>query len=131
MTAPSRRDVSFYSPSSLRILSALIDTPDMAREEIASAAFVSVNTFDNYKYRMIEHGLIHISGYRHRRSGHPAPLFRDGPGDPAERPQKLDQLARSRNWKVRTGYLEAQKAKRRLAKAQKVGMLAYLAGVRV
>lgn len=124
----SRREVSVSSPSMQRILRALQQTDEqLDAREIAKRAFVSFNTFENYKYMLMDAGLIFIAGWRHRKSGSPAPLFRAGCGETAPRPEKLDQLARARNWKQRTGYHDAEKAKRRLEKINQCGLMVYLA----
>ena len=63
--------------------------------------------------------LIYQSGWRHNRRGPFVPVYRYGPAPDkyyARKPEKLNQLERSRKWKEKSGYNEFRKAERRIAK---------------
>lgn len=111
------RIVSVDSPAMLRILKVLSEAIEpMDGWDIAKAAFVAPNTWSNsYRHLLIHSGLIHISAWKHNTRGPFVPLYSIGAGEEAPKPEKIDQLARARNWKHRTGYNEFRKAQRRLA----------------
>lgn len=127
---PSYRIVSTDSPSMQRVLRVLVaaDEP-IDGHQIADLACIAFNTFQNgYRHLLMGESKIHIAGWRHNSRGPFVPLYRAGPGVAPPKPEKIDQLARSRNWKHRTGYNEARKAQRRLARP-KDQVLAALLGL--
>ena len=70
--------------------------------------------------------LIHVAAWRHNTRGPFVPLYMAGPGKEAPKPEKIDQLARARKWKERTGYNEFRKAQRRLARPRDTALAALL-----
>lgn len=104
-------------------------TEPLDGHEIADRAHISFNTFQNsYRHLLLGEEKIHIAGWRHNVRGPFIPLYLGGPGKTPKKPEKIDALARARAWKHRTGYNEARKAHRRLARP-KDQMLAALLGL--
>lgn len=124
-----RRIVSVESPGMRRVRAVLeAATEPMDAISISEAAHVSANTFRNtYRRLLIRAGLIHIAGYLHGRQGRQRPTYLAGPqiGDPPI-PPILDHRAATRDWKERTGYYEAIKARRRLARPPDMALAALL-----
>lgn len=124
-----RRIVSVESPGMRRVRAVLeAATGPMDAISISEAAHVSVNTFRNtYRRLLIRAGLIHIAGYLHGRQGRQRPTYLAGPqiGDPPI-PPILDHRAATRDWRERTGYNEARKAHRRLARPPDIALAALL-----
>lgn len=114
-----RYQVSLDSPGMRRVVAVLeASEKPLNGHQIAAAAHVAFNTFQNqYRHLLVAAGKIHLSGYAHNTRGPFVPLYRAGHapvGLQVRKPRKIDQLARARNWKVRSGYNEARKAERRL-----------------
>lgn len=122
--------VSVESPGMLRVRKVIAQSREpLDGRTIAERAHVSFTTFANtYRHLLIRAGLIHIAGWRNNFRGPFVPMYAHGPliGDPPPLPHKIDQLQRSRDWKRRTGYSEAEKAKRRLARPPDTALAALM-----
>lgn len=119
----NRNFPSKNSPTMRRIVDVVSQTPGLDGRQIAEAACCTFNYFMNQgRWVLIDAGEIHISGYRNNSRGPFVPLYDIGPakGEPPAKPEKIDQLARARAWKVLSGYYEAEKAKRRLRRPDPV-----------
>jgi len=117
--AMTRQLPTSNSPSMRRILAVLAKESSLDGHQIAERAHCTFTYFENQcRHVLMAEGLIHISAYRNNHHGPFVPVYSLGPlvGDPPKKPKKLDQLARSRDWKFRTGYNEARKAARRLSR---------------
>ncbi|MRR49345.1 MAG: hypothetical protein EG825_00270 [Rhodocyclaceae bacterium] len=122
-----RYKTSADSPSMLRIVAALEKHGPMDKYGIADKAFVTALYFQNQcRYILKDAGRIHVHGWIHNISGQPRPVYAAGPGEDAPRPGNLDQLARARKWKERTGYHDLQKSNRRLARLSASPLCAVL-----
>lgn len=118
-----RKAVASSSPGMLRAVKALEKHGPMDGHEIADKACVSFSYFQNQcRHVLTAEGKIHLHEYRHNSRGPFVQVYAAGPavGDPPTKPEKIDQLARSRNWKERTGYNALRKAQRRLANPKRV-----------
>lgn len=115
-----RRIVSCESPGMLRVRKVIAQSRELLDgHTIAERAHVSFTTFANtYRHLLIRANLIHVAGWRNNFRGPFLPLYGHGPlvGDPPPLPQKVDLKQRAKEWKERTGYLEAKKAQRRFAR---------------
>lgn len=124
-----RRVVSFESPGMRRVLKVIEESEKpIDGYQIAAAAFISFNTFDGtYRQLLLRAKKVHVAAYRVNHHGPAVPLYRIGPlkGKPPERP-KADHKIAVRAWKERTGYYEAEKAKRRLARPPDPALAAML-----
>lgn len=129
MKLDPRRIVSVESPGMRRVRAVLeAAAGPLDATSISEAAHVSVNTFSNsYRHLLIRAGLIHIAGYLHGRQGRQRPTYLSGPqiGEPPI-PPKLDHKVSVRAWKERTGYYEAEKARRRLARPPDFALAALM-----
>ncbi len=116
----AKRIVSFESPGMRRVLRILGEaTEPMDGRTIADKACIAFLTFTNtYRHLLLRANLMHISGWKHNTRGPFVPLYSKGPlvGDIPEKPKNIESKVRARAWKERTGYYEAEKAKRRLAR---------------
>lgn len=114
-----RRIVSTDSPGMRRVMQVIQKSAEpIDGRSIAEAAHVSFKTFANtYRHLLIRAEMIHIAGWRNNWRGPFIPLYLPGPAlAVAVPPPKLDHKIATRAWKERTGYYEAEKAKRRLAR---------------
>jgi hypothetical protein len=114
-----RRQVSTESPGMRRVVAALeASAVPLNGHLIAAAAHVAFNTFQNqYRHILEAAKKIYLHSYDNNVRGPFVPLYMAGPapaGHRVRKPKKLDQLARARNWKERSGYNAARKAARRL-----------------
>lgn len=124
-----RRIVSVESPGMTRVRKIIDEaTEPMDGRSIAKAAHVSFTTFANtYRHLLVRAGLIRVVGFVHNKQGRQAPTYLSGPqiGDPPV-PPILDRKIATRAWKERTGYYEAEKAKRRMAKPPDFALAALM-----
>lgn len=114
-----RRIVSTDSPGMRRVLKVIRESAKpIDGRSIAEAAHVSFNTFAHtYRHLLIRADLIHISAWRNNSRGPFVPMYSAGPALAVPvPPQKMDHRIAARAWKEHTGYYEAEKAKRRLAR---------------
>ena len=122
--------VSVDSPGMLRVRKVIAQSREpLDGRTIAERAHVSFTTYANtYRHLLIRAGLIHIAGWRNNVRGPFVPLYRGGPlvGDPPIEPHKRDKKAGARDWKARTGYHEAEKAKRRRARPPDTALAALM-----
>ena len=129
-TIDQRRIVSTDSPGMRRIVEAVSGSVEpLDGHQIAARAHVAFNTFQNqYRHMLLSAGLIHVAGWKHNTRGPFVPVYGVGPSAKTTpvKPQKIDHRARSRNWKDRTGYNEARKAHRRLARPPDMALAALL-----
>ncbi|MDE2440164.1 MAG: hypothetical protein KGP14_03995 [Betaproteobacteria bacterium] len=113
-----RRPVSSDSPGMRRVVAVLeaAEAP-LNGHQIAERAHIAFNTFQNqYRQVLATEGKIHLAGYEHNTRGPFMPTYRAGPapaGFVPRKPRKITSSARSKDWKLRTGYNEARKAERR------------------
>lgn len=114
----------------LRVRKVLAEAKDpIDGRTIASWAHVSFRTFANtYRHLLLRAELMHIAAYRNGPSGPFVPLYLAGPliGDPPPLPDKKPAKLTAREWKERTGYYEAEKAKRRLARPPDTALAALM-----
>lgn len=115
------------TPAQFRIIEALCDHGPLTGQQIAEKARIAYHTFKNcYRNELIAAGMIHQSGWHFYGHGHVA-VFSAGIGPTPPRPVRhVDHGARCREWKVRTGYSEAQKAARRLRRPPDRALAALL-----
>lgn len=125
-----KRIVSVESPGMLRVRKVIEDAKEpIDGKTVAKLAHVSFNTFAHtYRHLLVRAGLIHIAGWRNNFRGPFVPLYLSGPliGDPPQLPPKLDHKIAVRAWKARTGYYEAEKSKRRLARPPDTALAALM-----
>lgn len=129
-----RYEITTNSPACLRCLAVLRNAEEaLSGHEIAKLAHIAFNTWQNTIRGVLgDAGLVHVAEWRHNHRGPFVPAYRIGKlvGKAPVKPQKIDQLARSRNWKVRSGYNEIRKAERKMAKvAQAPSVMAALLGI--
>lgn len=110
------RIVSFASPGMRRVMAVMAEANEpLDGRQIADSACIAHDTFRNtYRHLLLHAEMIHVAAWRHNTRGPFVPLYMAGPGKEAPKPEKIDQLARARAWKERTGYNAARKAERRL-----------------
>lgn len=124
-----RRIVSTDSPGMRRVLQVIRKAAEpIDGRAIAEAAHISFKTFANtYRHLLIRADLIHVAGWRNNWRGPFVPLYLAGPAVAiAVPPPKVDHKIATRAWKERTGYYEAEKAKRRLARPPDPALAAML-----
>lgn len=130
MSKAAHRIVSVDSPGMLRVRRVLDEaTEPLDGHTIAERAHVAFLTFTNtYRHLLLRANLMHISGWRRNTRGPFVPLYSKGSlvGEEPARPEKIESKVRARAWKARTGYYEAEKAKRRLAKPPDYALAALL-----
>ncbi len=128
-----RKPVRATSPAMRRVLFVFELHGPLDGREVEALAHVSFNYFQNQCRHVLEKAqAIHLVGYRHNKTGPFVPVYAPGPamGPAPAKPEPLDQLARARKWKERTGYYAAEKAKRRLANPRRIDpALAALMGI--
>lgn len=115
------RRTSTTSPGMQRIIAALQKGGPMSDEKLCELACVGINTFRcDYRRTLIEEKLIHVCEYRRNVQGPYVPIYAAGErvGPAPRKPTPLTQAQRCRNWRVSSGYDEARKAGRRLAKPE-------------
>lgn len=114
-----REPLGTNSPAMQRALTAIINHGPLTNQQVADRAHVSLAYWQNtIRAALIREGLIHQSGWERNHPGYYSPIFTAGPNPKGRakptKPAKVTNSARSKDWKERTGYLEAQKAARRL-----------------
>lgn len=124
-----RRIVSTDSPGMRRVLQVIRKAAEpIDGRAIAEAAHISFKTFANtYRHLLIRADMIHVAGWRNNWRGPFVPLYLAGPAVAiAVPPPKVDHKIATRAWKERTGYYEAEKAKRRLSRPPDPALAALL-----
>ncbi len=123
------RIVSVESPGMLRVRKVINEAKEpLDGRAIAKAAHVSFTTFSaTYRHLLIRAGLIHVATWRNNWRGPFVPLYAAGPQISEPVPiEKIDHKIATREWKERTGYYEAEKAKRRMAKPPDFALAALM-----
>lgn len=123
-------EVSITAPGVQRARKAIeAAATELAPRELCKAANISLNYFINdVRKLLIDHKLMHQSGWRRNTRGTFIPLYSPGPGNgkPPRRMKKSVPRLRCRAWKERTGYNERRRIENRVKRAP--SLLAALLG---
>lgn len=115
------RRTSTQSPGMQRIVAALQKGGQMTDEALCDLACVGINTFRcDYRAALIAEELIHVCDYKRNVQGPYVPIYAAGKriGPAPRKPRPLTPTQRCKRWRDKTGYDEARKAGRRLARPE-------------